>query len=128
MIELRKKQNNNILPLTICFKINRRKILPWITGSHWIIRSRSSAFQTVTSINDTFSCNRKVSKSVVFLFYSCVRHWCHSGSLLRKTEIIRSPRGSAWGLYRLRPTVMRTSIPARHTEIIGNGPLDPTRN
>jgi hypothetical protein len=54
-----------------------------------------------------------VSQAVVLLLNVSVRHASNPRPLLRQAEVVGPPavRSAAWRLYRLRPAVVRTSVP-----------------
>lgn len=55
-----------------------QKYLPGIWACHTCIRTAAAAFQRVTTIDDTFSGNRKMSQSIIFFLNAGIWHGSHS--------------------------------------------------
>lgn len=60
--------------------------LPGIRTCHTSIWTTATAFQWVTSIDDTFSGNRKMSQPIIFFFNTCIWHRSHSVGGKRREE------------------------------------------
>lgn len=63
--------NSNLIYNTIHMCVYG-KYLPGIWASYTSVWAAATAFQRVTTIDDTFSGNRKMSQSIIFLFDACI--------------------------------------------------------